>query len=322
MRKYYSKFEIEKAREVDLLTYLKSNEPDELVYIDRNTYATKEHDSLRISNGKWYWFSRGFGGGNAIDYLVKVKGLPFIDAVHKILKVAPKINYNVKRPFTLRDKINRLIIPEKNDNNYKIINYLKMRGIDENIIKECIDKELIYEDINHNVCFVGLDEDNNIRYVGARGTGEKRFMMEASGSDKTYSFRLISDDNSDTIHLFESAIDLLSYATYLENKGMNWHKNNLIALAGVYQTSTNLENSKVPIALKHFLEHNNIKKIYIHFDNDRVGRNATKALKIILSNKYEIIDSPPLYGKDYNDFLLLEQKEKYKNNYIKLERER
>ena len=64
---------IEKARQVDLLTYLKVCEPNELVHISGNHYCTREHDSLKISNGKWYWFSRGFGGYNALDYLVKVK---------------------------------------------------------------------------------------------------------------------------------------------------------------------------------------------------------------------------------------------------------
>ena len=61
---------IEKARQVDLLTYLQTCEPNELVHISGNHYCTREHDSLKISNGKWYWFSRGFGGYNALDYLI------------------------------------------------------------------------------------------------------------------------------------------------------------------------------------------------------------------------------------------------------------
>ena len=69
---------IEKARQVDLLTYLQTCEPNELVHISGNHYCTREHDSLKISNGKWYWFSRGFGGYNALDYLIKVKEIPFL----------------------------------------------------------------------------------------------------------------------------------------------------------------------------------------------------------------------------------------------------
>lgn len=66
---FYNQEEIEKAREVDLFTYLQACEPQELVHVSGNVYCTREHDSLRISNGKWCWFSRGIGGYSALDYL-------------------------------------------------------------------------------------------------------------------------------------------------------------------------------------------------------------------------------------------------------------
>lgn len=78
--------EIQRAKQIDLLTYLQTYEPHELKQVSGNTYCLKSHDSLRISNGKWYWlFSRGFGGYNALDYLTKVKELKFIDAVKHLL---------------------------------------------------------------------------------------------------------------------------------------------------------------------------------------------------------------------------------------------
>ena len=40
---------IEKARQIDLLTYLEACEPDELVHISGDHYCTREHDSLKIS---------------------------------------------------------------------------------------------------------------------------------------------------------------------------------------------------------------------------------------------------------------------------------
>lgn len=76
---------VEKAREMDLLTYLKNYEPQELVHFGGNTYCTREHDSLKISNGKWCWFSRGIGGYSALDYLIKVKEMPFTQAVETIM---------------------------------------------------------------------------------------------------------------------------------------------------------------------------------------------------------------------------------------------
>ena len=53
---------------MDLLTYLRRFEPEELVHIGGDTYATRTHDSLKISNGKWCWWSRNIGGTNALDY--------------------------------------------------------------------------------------------------------------------------------------------------------------------------------------------------------------------------------------------------------------
>ena len=59
---FYDSEAIERARQVDLLTYLQTCESQELVHVSGNVYCTKTHDSLRISNGKWCWLSRGIGG--------------------------------------------------------------------------------------------------------------------------------------------------------------------------------------------------------------------------------------------------------------------
>ena len=63
---YVTPEQIAKAKEMDLLTYLQIFEPTELVKVSPNTYCTREHDSLKISNGKWCWHSRGIGGKNAL----------------------------------------------------------------------------------------------------------------------------------------------------------------------------------------------------------------------------------------------------------------
>ena len=49
--------------------------------------------------------------------------------------------------------------------------------------------------------------------------------------------------------------------------------------------------------------HPEIKKIVLCLDNDAAGRNATKALKTVLQNEYEILDRPPKFEKDYNYYL-------------------
>ena len=82
---YYNKEDVKKAREMDLFTYLSYYEPDNLRHVSGSVYCTREHDSLIINNGKWCWFSQGIGGRCALDYLRKVKGLSFYEAVDRII---------------------------------------------------------------------------------------------------------------------------------------------------------------------------------------------------------------------------------------------
>ena len=180
----------------------------------------------------------------------------------------------------------------KND---KVKAYLRSRGIDEEIIENCIKKHFIYEEKHyHNVVFVGYDEIGNAKYAGCRATNESKFKNDATGSDKMYSFRLETKEKTDKIFVFEGAIDLLSYATLFKLYGQNWEDKTMISLAGVYQPAKVLEESKVPITIKHYLEkHPEITKIYLCLDNDEAGRNATKAIKTVISDKYEVIDRPP-----------------------------
>ena len=303
MKDYIPPDLLKKAKEMDLLTYLMNFNPSELVKITEDTYSTKTHDSLIISNNLWHRFSTNDGGKTALDYLIKVEGYTLQDAAKIILN-----NQNIelkKAPIVENKIIKSIVIPTRNSNNKIVIEYLINRGIDEDIIKYCIDKNLLYqEQKTNNVVFIGYDNEHNIKYAGCRSTGEKRIMRDAKGSSKEFSFRMLSDTNKDSIHLFESSIDLLSYATLLKIKGYDWHNQNLIALAGVYQPANKIEQSKVPITVLNYLQNNpNIKQIVLHFDNDRAGRDATKAFIIALDNKYDIYDIPAPYGKDINDYL-------------------
>jgi len=293
---------VKEVKKIDLLTYLETCEPDELIKDSRNTYSTRTHDSLKISNGKWFWFSRGIGGYSALDYLIKVKGLTFMEAVNQLIRIR---NVNVPVNYNTAVAIKpKLILPQKNINNEIIISYLINRGIDREIIDYLIENDLMYETKdNHNIVFIGKDSNNIPRYAFIRASNKTRFMHDASGSEKEFSFRLLSDVYNDTLHIFESVIDLLSYATILKNNNKNYKKENLIALSGVYQSS---KQYKVPIAITSFLDKNKyINKIFLHLDNDPVGRNAIENLKTNLQENYEVIDGKPFQGKDWNDYLLI-----------------
>ena len=302
MSNFVPKEVVEQAKQIDLLTYFMNNNPSGLVKKGTNTYSLKSHDSVIISNGLWHRFSTNQAGKTAVDYLIKVEKMTFLEAVRTVL------NRNINTYIIPKNGTNnvpkQIVIPEKSETNKEVIDYLKNRGIDEDIILDCINKKLIYqENKTNNVVFVGYDNEHNIKYAGCRSTNNKRIMRDAKGSSKEFSFRLLSNIKNNSLHIFESSIDLLSYATLLKVKGYDYKNQNLLALAGVYQPSQNIEQSKVPIAVKTFLEKNKyIENIVLHFDNDRAGREATKAL-IIALNKYNVYDIPAPYGKDINDYL-------------------
>lgn len=300
------------AKKIDLLTYLRNCEPHELVHVSGDTYSTRTHDSIKISNGKWCWWSRGIGGRSALDYLIKVNGLSFLEAVERIVgrtAVQPPVFVS-----SVKTTPTALLLPEPYPDANSVEAYLHSRGIGSGIISYCISTGRIYESHSYikasdktyiNAVFIGFDMDDNIKYATLRGIGSD-FRGEATGSDKHYSFNIPANQRNDTIHLFESAIDLLSYATLLMMDGRDFRQENLLSLAGVYQPNKNIEESKAPAALTRFLQdYPHIKKVAFHLDNDVAGRMATKAIMTILPKQYEVTDIPPSRGKDYNDYLCL-----------------
>ena len=193
---YISPEVVEQARQIDLLTYLQSCEPQELVRISGNNYTTRTHDSLKISNGKWMWWSQRIGGYNALDYLVKVKGCSFAEAVETLMgKAAVMPSVTVKPKQKTEPKI--LLLPDKSASTERITEYLFGRGIDYAIIQYCINKGLIFESLPyHNLVCVGFDEKNIPRYASYRATNDRRVLGDCSGSDKHYSFRVADSDSS------------------------------------------------------------------------------------------------------------------------------
>ena len=294
---------IEQARQIDLLSYLQRHEPSNLKRVAGNVYCTREHDSLKISNGKWYWWSRGFGGFSALDYLMKVRELGFVEAVQTL--TGDMGDWKPPPPAVKKDEPKVLLLPPKNEDSDRVLQYLFGRGIDYAIVQDCIADGTIYESADyHNAVFIGKDESGIPKYAACRGTIGS-FKRDASGSDKRYSFRLLAREPTHTVHLFEAAIDVLSYATYLKCEGKDYKTANLLSLSGVYQPKKELAESRIPIALTTFLNaHPQIKTIYLHLDNDKAGRLCTAALQELLQKDYKIVDAPPPVGKDVNDFLM------------------
>ena len=299
---YFSEEDILEARKLDLLTYLKLYEPRELVRVSGNTYSTREHGSLKISNGKWMWWSHRIGGVSALDYLIKVRGIPFPKAVKLILGRSaepPSVSSNPKG-FSSK----KVLLPDKNGSNEKVIKYLTGRGIHPKLIKTCIEKDFLYESLPyHNCVFLGYDEEQTVRYAYYRSTNSERIMGEATGSDKHFSFRI--DHPGSCLHVFESAIDLLSFATKVKIWNGIWPRESMLSLGGVYVPGKQNARDKLPAALAHKLETApDIRRIVLHLDNDAAGKSAAQKMITMLGSSYDIHHELPGFGKDVNDELL------------------
>ena len=195
------------------------------------------------------------------------------------------------------------VVESTEKTNCEVIRYLTSRGIDREIIKASIDEGLLYESLPyHNCIFVGFDESGNAAYAVYRATTGERLMGEAAGSDKRYSFRI--DRAGSTLHVFESAIDLLSYATIMKMRTGEWREEPMLSLGGVYAPSVNKKQSKLPIALENMTQNQTqINTIALHLDNDFAGRSAAETIAAKLDGKYIMRDEHPPYGKDCNDYL-------------------
>lgn len=144
----------------------------------KSTYGEREfkcieHNSLVVNGNRrrWYWNSRQVGGNNAIDYLVKIRGMNFRDAVlHLVgdreqtaytpIRKAVTENVSVSKPvrFVLPEQAH---FPDGRRNYSNIIAYLnKGRGIDMNIINTLIASGQIYQGVQYNgLHIVGYNDE-------------------------------------------------------------------------------------------------------------------------------------------------------------------
>lgn len=295
---FYSKDQIEKARNADLLDYLQQN-GYRLMKSGRNEYRLEEHDSLVISNNKWNWFSQDIGG-NTLDFIIKYEGKSLTEAVGALIGVSGRENTrrNVKAyiPGKKKKTVDELQLPEKSKNYHRIFAYLiKTRCLDKDIVTALVKEGLIYESKDtYNVVFLGKDKEGNIKHVAMRGTlSNKSYKHDCIGSDKRYCFGI--KGRSDTLFVFESAIDLLSHATIAKMKNIDYREDHRVN-AGCISS----------LSLYQYLEDNpGIKNITLCLDNDKVGRAASKKIAADLDDKgkYNVLESFPPSGKDWNDYL-------------------
>jgi|GEM_PF-75408 len=319
MNQGVSSEQIARAKALQIDDYVRTQEPDNITRVG-GAYYLKDHDSLVVRNGMWHWHSRGIGGKNVVDYLMKVRGYSFVDAVRQLAgdgftiqppyALAPMARppTTAQAPMHTKESVKSAFkLPRRNADNDRVLAYLERRGIDRKMAQDCIDTGLLYESAAwHNAVFVGRDESGKARYATVRGTtdvtaGSSRgaenaetdakstvpFRRDVEGSDKSCGWFLPpTSPDCTTVLVFESPIDAMSHKLLCpEVDGFR------LSLGGTALS-----------ALTRFLEnHSEINTIITCTDNDTAGHLAAR--KIAALSGRRVIRALPPAGKDWNDAL-------------------
>ena len=275
---------IQEARQADLVDYLRSKGVN-LKRKGVGSYCLVEHDSLVITGFKWQWFSKGMSG-NALDYLIKVEGMKFKDAVEALTGK------------TLQSTGN------SSGKHKQILAYLcKTRGLDYKRITQLIQTGYLDTDERNNCVF-------NIYAYGSRLNGGKGEFVgaELHGSNPRKSFKGFTGGlhgvgfhlnwrcksaSVDRLYAFESAIDLLSFLTLVEAGEIKTDIENsvLLSLGGV----------KHEVLYTCLTAYTVREQVFLCVDNDEAGNNFLNGFKGI--EGYTELRPKSIY-KDWNDQLL------------------
>ena len=202
------------------------------------------------------------------------------------------------------------VLPSKSETSRRLYGYLiKQRKLSKQMIDFWVKKGILYESgTYHNLVFVGKDTEGIPRFASQRGTLDKYgkpFKGDVTGNDKTYGVNLV-DQNSDTLYVYEAAIDAMSDMELRED-----YQNNILVLGML---------SDGPLE-KFLKDYPHIRKIQFCLDNDLPGRQAAKKLarKYTLM-EYEVFVRLPPMGKDYNAFLQYKKENQELSSLVEKER--
>jgi len=323
-----TKDQIERARQFPVLDYVMRYEADQYKRVGRG-YRLKNDDAFAVGENGWYCHKNQIGSRTALDYLVKIKGYGLVDAVCFLLgerphehgdraaytpkpkarsptKSPPRTHKRAESEASEQSERATFVLPRRHKDNRRVIAYLQSRGIDKDIILECISRGSLYEGANwHNCVFTGKDENGKTRFAALRSTTTS-FKGDADGSDKRYGFILPPENpKSHEVAIFEAPINCLSHQTLCKQEFIAPFDGWRLSLSGTSD-----------LALKHFLKtHAKITHCVICTDNDDPG-NAIAA-KIAAIPGITAKRSPPTIGSDWNDTLQAMQKAERTQNRVR-----
>lgn len=173
--------------------------------------------SISICGPKFMNWSKGIGGGGAIDLVMHLKNFDFKTAVLWLDTVFS--DHHIQIPSNKMKPNPILKLPKKDSTKLpQVINYLvKIRSIPLSLVRDLIHSAKLYADTKANAVFLLLGKEKRIVGAELRGTNYIIWRGMAKGSRKDLGFFWVSSHNPDKMVLLESALDAISFLVLYSN---------------------------------------------------------------------------------------------------------
>jgi hypothetical protein len=207
---FWNREQTDRLRAIPLAAVLPlcGGEPDRC---DKHKWRTPA-GTLSVCGPKFMNWSRGIGGGGAIDLVIHLKNLGFPEAVDWL--AGHFAGHGPLAPAAAASRSPLRLPPPDSGKLERVKAYLALqRAIPKSTIEALIGSGALYADARANAVFLLWGKAN--RPVGAelRGTTERSWRGMAPGSRKDLGFFAIGPEPAPTVVLCESAIDALSCFT-------------------------------------------------------------------------------------------------------------
>ena len=218
--------EIAQAKQMNLYQYMQLCEPDNFKPEGPGQFRHKGHSSLTFAeDGSWTYFKTKATGRTALNYLIAVEGVSFVEAVQEINRIQGGVRPSfqpVKTPPPPAEKkpAKEFRLPRPDKNNYAATAYLRKRCIHPNVLTVCKQKRILYQTSfkdHPNCVFVGRDGNGEPKGGSLRGCSKIQFRRDIPGSKKIYPFYIEAAANADTVEVYEAPIYTLADSSWYES---------------------------------------------------------------------------------------------------------
>jgi len=278
------KYKANAVRDIDLKEVLNMTEAIQDKFDKAKWHTLK--GVISISGQKFMNWNTLVGGGGAIDLVIHLKNLKFIDAVLWLSDTF--LSHGIEASSKNNPRSKPIFKPPHKDETkvQRVMHYLiNQRCIPAPLIQYLIASGKLYADNRSNAVFLLLGKEKMAVGAELRGTTHVRWQGMAPGSRKDLGCFYVKNSNTKKIVLCESAIDAISY----------------LALHPYCLTISTSGANPNPDWLKSLI--NKGFEIYCGFDSDEPGDN--------LANK--MIDLYPTVRRlrpckqDWNEILMAKE---------------